>query len=155
MSTSYENKAARKRLPIVGMDGRGINTVHRVTASTTSTAFTVPAGWLGKWVRVLPLNCDAQLGFYTGSQAPTLTFNLTGSATGGSSGVSGSYSNGATFLNGIPEEGIVPSRAPRIWVSSSFSTFDRVESLPIVGCVYVCSTATSASIEFTVNEEIG
>lgn len=94
-----------------------------------------------------------QGGFYSGSQAPTLVFNLTGSGTGGNSPASGSYSNGMTFFNGLPEEGIVPTRAKRLWVSSSYNTRPE-ESLPVAGFVYICST-NSGSIELTFTEDMG
>jgi len=108
---------------------------------------------LGKWARITPIGCDAQIGFFTGS-APTLVFNLSGSATGGSSAFpSGSYSNGVTLFNGIGDEAIIPTSAPRSWVSSSYDTI-APGALPVVGFVYVTSTALSASLEIVVVEDL-
>lgn len=64
MSSSAEEKAALVSHPLAVADATGLTNVHRIAITGVSQSVAVPAGWVGKFVRITnDSTSDVQLAF--------------------------------------------------------------------------------------------
>lgn len=105
MTAPIVAKSCAIRSPSSAADATGKTGVYRIAVTTTAGSFAIPSGWMGNFVRVQPVGCNAQVAIARTPAAPTLIINQA-SAPG-----TGSTAAGATVANGGFLDSIVPKNS--------------------------------------------